>query len=312
MIRKTVDVIRKSLLILFSELVGNRLGYQLFGLVNRLGGHRLATIFLVYPPHEGYITAVTFSRYAVRAKWQPRFAGIYSPAPGRWGLILAVTSLEAELTDPANTERLRALNASLENIRSLTGADSIALAGVLPSTMGSRNLRHSTDEREQTAAIVEQAVYSTLAEIGFGDSEPVILLGGAGYIGSALYERLRQNCANPLAVIDPNQGDNPAEQLLDYRGQSAMLVNVAHNRALEQLEQLLWPELVILNEVFPEASRSLRETLRRRGIAYFHLAGIRGFALPRFARAYANAIPCCALALENAEQARHRLIIKRL
>lgn len=312
MIKKIAIVIRKILLIFASELIGNPVGYSLIGLANRLSGGRLATIFLVYPPHEGYIEAVTFPRYAARADWHARFAGIYSPAPGQLGLVLAVTSLEAELIDPANTPRLQALLDSLEAIRKLTAAGAIALAGVLPSTMRNRNLRRSVREREQTAAIVEQAIYSILADTGLGDEAPVILLGGAGYIGNQVHTLLRQNSVNPLVVVDPQDGDQPGQKLGLHRGRQALLVNVARNGALEQLQHMLWPELVILNEVFPEASRETRRTLSQRGIAYFHLAGIRGFALPRFARAYSNAIPCCALALKDAEQARDRLIIKRL
>ena len=305
-------VIRKILLIFASELIGNPLGYRLIGLLNRLCGGRLATVFLVYPPHEGYIDAVTFSRYAARANWRARFAGIYSPAPGRLGLILAVTSLEGELIDPHNTPRLRALVDSLEGIRQLTAAKDIALAGVLPSTLRNRKLRRSVREREQTAAIVEQAIYAILAKTGLDDETPVILLGGAGYIGSQVQTLMRQNASNPLVVIDPLEDASPLDRLGEYRGKPALMVNVARNGALEQLQHLLWPELVILNEVFPEASRATRQKLGQRGIDYFHLAGIRGFALPRFARAYNNAIPCCALALDNAEQARDRLVIKRL
>ncbi len=216
------------------------------------------------------------------------------------------------MIDPDNTPRMKTLLESLEGIRRLTAARAIALAGVLPSTLRNRKLRHSVREREQTAAIVEQAVYSILDQTGLDEETPVILLGGAGYIGSRVRRLLRQNARNPLVVIDPLEDDASADKLDAHRGKPALLVNVARNGALEQLQHLLWPELVILNEVFPEASRRTRQHLGKRGIDYFHLAGISGFALPRFARAYSNAIPCCALALDNAEQARGRLVIKRL
>lgn len=315
MIRKAFNFTRKTLLILISELIGNRVGYALIGLVNRLSGRRLATIFLAYPPNQYYVTAVTFPAYAARANWQPRLAGVYSPAPGQWGLILAVSSLEQELINPENTQRLQAIYESLETIRKLTGARSIALAGVLPSTMRERNLHNSVREREQTAAIVEQAIYATLAKVGFESREPIILLGGAGYIGTAVHARLQQHCPNPLVIIDPKNCASHAQletMLGSYRGQAALLVNIARNSVLELFLDQLWPQLVILNEVFPEAAESTRAELKRRGIAYFHLAGIRGFALPRFAGPYANAIPCCALALENAEQVRDRLVITKL
>lgn len=315
MIKKSYDTAKKLTLILLSELIGNRVGYFLIGVVNRLTGRRLATVFMVYPASSYYVTAVTFSAYAKRANWQPRFAGIYVPAPGRWGLIFAVSSLEKELISAENAQRLQAIYASLEQIRQLTGAAEVTLAGILPGILKQRGLRKSVREREQTAAIVEMAIYSTLAEVGFDSHQPIILLGGAGYIGTSVRKRLQRNCANPVVVIDSRNGVDHAQlaaQLDNYRKQQVLLVNIARNNVLELYLDQLWPQLVILNEVFPEVARSTRMQLAERGIDYFHLAGIRGFAIPRFAGPYANAIPCCGLALENAEQARGRLLIKKL
>lgn len=315
MIKKSFDTAKKLWLIFLSELIGNRVGYRLIGLVNRLTGGRLATVFMVYPASRYYITAVTFPRYAKRANWQPRFAGVYVPAPGRWGLIFAVSSLEQELISTENAQRLRAIYASLEQIRQLTGAAEVSLAGILPGILQQRSLRSSVREREQTATIVEMAIYTTLAEVGFDTHHPIILLGGAGYIGAVVHKRLQQNCVNPVIVIDSRNGGHHAQlaaQLENFRGQQVLLVNIARNNALELFLDQLWPQLVILNEVFPEAARSTRAQLAQRGIDYYHLAGIRGFAIPRFAGPYANAIPCCGLALDNAEQARGRLLIKKL
>jgi hypothetical protein len=314
-IKKVISVVRKAVLILLSELIGNPFGYALLGVANRLSGGRLITIFLEYPATHYYVSALTFPSYAIRARWQPRFAGIYSPVPGKWGLVLAVSSLEADLVDPKNASRLQEILESVEEITKRVGARNIALAGILPSTLRERNLHQSGQEREQVAAILEQAIYVTVAKAGLQPHDPVILLGGAGHIGAAVHLRLQENCQHPLINIDTKTTKNHSQMLRQfepYQNQPALLVNITRNRVLELFLPQLWPQLVILNEVFPEADRSMRTRLAALGIAYYHLAGVRGFAIPKFAGPYAGAIPCCALSLENAEQVKNRLVIKQL
>jgi len=310
-----LNTVRKALLIFASELIGNPIGYAILGVVNNLGGGRLITVFLEYPATRSYVSAVTFPGYAIRARWQPRFAGIYSPAPGKWGLVLAISSLEQDLVKPENSTRLLGVVETLERVKSKVGAQHICLAGVLPSILRERNLYQSDDGRGQIAAIVEQAIYETVTTTGLQDDDPVILLGGAGYIGIAVHEHLETNSQHPLVVIDAkitNDHSKLIRQLVRFRNQRVLLVNVARNGVLDLFLPHLWSQLVILNEVFPAAERSVRTKLAEKGVAYYHLAGVRGFALPKFAGPYAGAVPCCAVVLENATQLKHRLVIRKL
>ena len=315
MIKKSFIIVRKSLLILASELVGNPVGYALLGVVNRLSAGRLITVFLEYPATRKYVSALTFPSYAIRARWKPRFAGIYSPAPGKWGLVLAVSSLEADLVDPTNADRLRGILESVEAIKNRVGAQHTSLAGILPSVLHERNLYRSGNERDQIAEIVEQSIYETVAKAGLQPDDPVILLGGAGYIGAAVRARLQKNCGHPVVSIDTKTSENHSQmvrQLEHYRNQPALLVNIARNKVLDLFLPELWPQLVILNEVFPAADRSMRTRLAEKGIAYYHLAGVQGFAIPKFAGPYAGAVPCCAVILDNSAQLKNRLVIKQL
>lgn len=315
MIKKAISIVRKSLLILTSELVGNPVGYTLLGFVNRLSGGRLITVFLEYPATRYYVSALTFPSYAIRARWRPRFAGIYSPAPGKLGLVLAVSSLEADLVNPRNADRLQGILAIVEEIKSRVGAQHTSLAGILPSVLHERNLYRSGNARNQVVEIVEQSIYETVAKAGLQPDDPVILLGGAGYIGATVHTRLQNNCRHPVVSIDTKSSENHsqmARQLEHYRNQPALLVNVARNKALDLFLPQLWSQLVILNEVFPAADRSMRTRLAAKGIDYYHLAGVRGFAIPKFAGPYAGAVPCCAVILESAEQVKNRLVIKQL
>ena len=171
---------------------------------NRLSRRRLTTIFLVCPASPKYVSAVTFRRYAARARRQPRFVGVYSPGPGQWGLVLAVSSPEEVLVNPENTLRLQAIVETLERIRNRVGAESVALSGTLPSFLREITLRNTGHEREQTAAIVEQAIYLTLTRVRLRSCHLVILLGIASYIGSAVYSRLQNNVEIPRLLSRPN------------------------------------------------------------------------------------------------------------
>ena len=313
--RNGATFVRKCLLILLSELVGNAAGYLLLGCVNRVSGRRLTSVFLVYPAHPKYVTSVTFAWYAARGRWQPRLTGVYTPGPGQWGLVFAVSSSESALTDPANLPRLQSIVARLERIGRRVGARNILLSGILPGYLRQQKLRESEPERAQTAMIVEQAVHETLERAGLTPAHAVIVLGSAGFIGSRVCERLRQSCRSPLIGIDTRDHSGHADlvaQLEPYRGQPALLVNISRHGALEQFIPALWPQVTILNEVFPEADKETRARLRDLGIDYFHLSGVRGFALPRFTGPYAGAIPCCALSLDDIDRSAVDLVIKLL
>lgn len=302
-------------MIVISELIGNDLGYLLIGVVNRITGRRLTSVFLVYPAQPKYATAVSFAWYAARARWQPRFIAMYAPGPGQWGLVFAVASAEEALIDAENLHRLQAIVTRLEGIKNRVEAKSVLLSGILPSYLRQQNLRRTDHEREQTAAIVERAIYATLNRAGLQVEHPVIVLGSAGYIGSRVYARLQQSCQNPLVEIDTRNNRDHAQlvrMLEPYRGQPALLVNITRQHALEMFIPALWPQVVILNEVFPEADKTTQGRLQDLGIDYFHLAGVRGFALPKFAGPYAGAIPCCALSLGNSELPDESLVIKHL
>ncbi len=302
-------------MILLSELIGNDIGFLLLGAVNRVSGRRLGTVFLVYPAHPKYATAVTFAWYTARGRWQPRFIGIYAPAPGQWGLVFAVSSSEQALTAADNESRLLAVLARLERIKDRVGAKSVALSGILPSHLRAHNLRQSDQEREQTAAIVEQAVFATLARVGLEAEHPVFVLGSAGYIGSRVFDLLQQRCPNPMIGLDTRNNPDHAQllHLLEpHRDRPALLVNISRHHVLELFIPSLWPQVTILNEVFPEADRATRNRLQELGIDYFHLAGIRGFALPKFAGPYGGAIPCCALSLRGSELPDDSLVIRHL
>jgi hypothetical protein len=57
---------------------------------------------------------------------------------------------------------------------------------------------------------------------------------------------------------------------------------------------LLTTHLFFINEVCPEPIRAEVEVLRAKGVACYHIAGIKAKAWPSFPRGYQGGIPCCA------------------
>ena len=57
----------------------------------------------------------------------------------------------------------------------------------------------------------------------------------------------------------------------------------------------MWEGIVILNETYPAPRRRTLQQLEEMGIPVFHIAGVKGIALPRFPGAYSGGIPCCGM-----------------
>ena len=77
-------------------------------------------------------------------------------------------------------------------------------------------------------------------------------------------------------------------------GSKAILINLTKKAALTNYAHLFWPELVVLNEVYPEPSIKDLEIISARGCQLFHIVGVSAISLPRFPKGYAGGIPCCA------------------
>jgi len=56
----------------------------------------------------------------------------------------------------------------------------------------------------------------------------------------------------------------------------------------------LWPEVVVVNEVYPEPSEKEVADIKAKGAVCYHIVGAKGRAWPGFPRGYAGGIPCCA------------------
>jgi len=253
----------------------------------------LHNVFVAYAANERYAQAYVAKRFRHWMSWSPWPAGILRQN-GKWGLMMVISSLEHDFTDSRNAENLKALVERTEGIRQLLGAEEKTFAGILPGVMYARRLIRHSPEADVTVEAVAQAERELKPAIGYPEDTPLIILGGKGFIGRRLVKRLAER---EVYSVDANgDGDkaNMGEWPSHLRGRKSILINLTRKAVLTNYLGLFWPELVLLNEVYPEPKREELKRLAEIGAPVYHIVGLRASSYPSFPEAYQGGIPCCA------------------
>jgi hypothetical protein len=248
----------------------------------------IASVFLAYPATQEFSDAYTYPFRARLMDWNPGPVGFFWMG-GKIGIEFTVSNRDAEFVDPANAEKLRKLVARVKEIQGLLRAEHVTFAGTLPGILLRNRIVREMPEAGVTAEIVAQAVRQVIDLEKMPRDTPVIVLGGRGFIGRkvvALLPRETVHCVD----IKNEQDEWPSH----LRGKPAVLVNISTHRALESRLQDLWPEMVLVNEVYPEPPHHLLVRLRDIGCRGYHVVGVKALSLPLFPGAYGGGIPCCA------------------
>ncbi|MDP3882652.1 MAG: hypothetical protein Q8Q48_01190 [Candidatus Staskawiczbacteria bacterium] len=275
---------------LFTELLAMLFNHDwifwLIGLVNKKLGV-IESIFLVYPATDDYSSAYS---YAYRSRWHA-----WKPGPigffwqnGKIGLKFAISAHNGQLGDK---EKLCHLVERMEVLRKLLGARRKTFAGILPGVLFMKRLVRETPEADVTVEAVKQVIGKVKSLEGLSEDTPVIVLGGKGFIGRRVVASLPEDAVHSVDIAG-NNGQNVWPSHL--QGKPVLLVNISLNSALGQYINLMWPKMVIINEVYPEPSDELAEQLKRVGCHCYHVVGVRARALPSFPGGYQGGIPCCA------------------
>ena len=134
----------------------------------------------------------------------------------------------------------------MDHLRTMFGAQQKTFAGALPGILAGKGILHDPPEGDLAARMVAQAVEQLLKD----DDHPVVVLGGRGFVGRRLVERLRGAGIREVIPVDVN--DSQATWPTHLANRPLLLVNVATRSALSELTEQLWPEVTVLNEVYPE------------------------------------------------------------
>jgi hypothetical protein len=197
--------------------------------------------------------------------------------------------------DSANTENLNRLLGRLETIRRVTGARQISLAGVLPSFL-QRSDEHShggTSYTDHTPEAVYQAIRWVRKKHFHSVPHKVVLLGGAGRIGRHVRERLAGDGIETV-VLDL-VAVSVRELVPDTATGPILFVDMSRRDVIERYVHDLLPGSIVLNEVFPEPSRRVLESIKARNVPVIHISGVKTEVFPPLPFGYSGALPCCAI-----------------
>jgi len=119
-----------------------------------------------------------------------------------WGLFFGISAPDDDFLNPTETENMKFLERKLSRVMGLLGADQKTFAGILPSLLVSRGIVRADEsvERKTTVAAVKQAIERVKELEQMVGEIPVIVLGGAGFIGSGLLEGNKGNSFYPLEL----------------------------------------------------------------------------------------------------------------
>lgn len=278
----------KCFAILAQVTLNNPVALGFAGLLNRMSGRRLVSnVFLVYPAREVHIRNHTFGWMQSMFRVRPALLGFFL-LNKRLTLVLSLTVLEAEIFK-FSREDLQAVSANLGRIQTLLGTPYQSMAGILPSLMLRAGVIANNPQRSGTVDIVCAVVKELFATEKLAESAPVVVVGAGGHIGSGICEAL----AHTHHVIGLDKDDNLAQRLAEIEVPHLVL-NVASYSAWSGILQGLRTGAVVLNEVYPPPTGTIREVLKSRANVY-HVSGVKTtLSVPCLAQGYNNVMPCCA------------------
>jgi len=263
--------------------------FWLIGLANRKFC-LIESVFLVYPATDDYTSAYSYAYRSRWHEWKPGPIGFFWQN-GKIGVKFAISASNGQFSDSANKDKLCHLVQRMEKLRKLFCAKHKTFAGILPGVLFMKRLVRETPEADVTAEAVKQVIGKVKLLEGLSEDTPVIVLGGKGFIGRRVVASLPEGTVYSVDIAGNNGQSVWPSQL---QGKPVLLVNISLNSALGQYIHLLWPEVVIVNEVYPEPNEELAQQLKTVGCHCYHVVGVKARALPSFPGGYQGGIPCCA------------------
>ena len=261
----------------------------------------LSTVFVAYLATDEYSQQYVSGARRERIRWSPWLAGIFIQG-GKLGLMFVISATEADFRDAANRPRLRQLLNETIGIQQRVNAGQMSFSGVLPGVFCSHRMLRKPVEPRVTVEVIVRAEGMLRAMLAMDDDVPVVLVGGAGFIGRRVAARMADRKLHIVdKVLDPEkEGPEKAGQPWYSRlqGKRVVIINLASPRALTDYAQYLWPEAAVLNEVYPEPDADTLAVLDQAGCPVFHIVGMKARSWPPFPHAYRGGIPCCAGRLE--------------
>jgi len=291
--KRMIGHIRRSGAFLLNFIFNHRPVFCAIGWINRHLSF-LSSVFLVYPASSKYALSYVYVRHLHLSQWSPWLLGIFRQN-NKWGVMLGISSTEKDFYQKNNTEKLRQLVNEIEVVRHCLGASQKTFSGILPGVLYAKGIVQETLEADITVEVIIEAEQQVRELEGIDENVPLVILGGQGFIGRRLISKFN---GREIYCIDVIGRTDKAEHWPNHiRGQKAVLLNVSRQTVLSQYLPRLWPEMVLLNEVYPEPNKRCLRKISMIGLSVYHIVGVEGQAYPPFPQAYAGGIPACAARL---------------
>lgn len=265
--------------------------FEFIGRLNRRWNF-LSTIFVMYPATDEYANAYVPLDALPIMKWTPYLVGFFVQN-GKVGLKFVISSTEADFRNRDNIKKLEHMVKYAQAIQMLVGAKQISYSGILPGILNEYRLIRRSIEAKVTVEAVIRAEKLLRERTKLSDDTPVVLLGGAGFIGRRVARGMsgkRVHIADPILAANTDR----CGWVEMFKGRSTIILNIANKEALANCVELLWPEAIVLNEVYPEPNKKTISSIKLKGCPLYHIVGLKAFSFPSFPKAYKGGIPCCA------------------
>ncbi len=277
---------RKIGVIVLNLLFGHFLFYHFVGFINK-HTKKVKNIFMLYPANSKYSRAYVYPWYERQMKWRPRLVGILWQNK-KIGFIFGISATEKDFLKKENIENLKDIERKLEKIKKAINAEQKTFAGILPGILFSKKIIAKSPEREVTAKAVLLAV-EKVKKIENMENVPLIILGGNGFIGSAVKKEIKNSFS-----FDIEDKDRFHKFVKNKKGEPAIVLNLTKKGVLKEYIPYLWEGIVVLNEVYPEPKESELRKMAGKNIPCYHIVGSKGGAWPSFPKGYRGGIPCCS------------------
>jgi len=292
---------RRIVLEVINFLFNNDWFFAVIGRINKHGNF-INSIFVAYPATQEYGDYYAYKFRLARNQWKPWLAGVLWQNK-KLIVMFVISARDQQFIDRANKEQLRSLEARMNGIKSLLHAPYKTYAGILPGVLFLERIIRTAPEADFTATAVKQAIDRVEKMENLPQDTPIIVLGGRGFIGRRVVSLLEHREVHSVDLV-ANRGSWPSE----LTGKRALVINITKKGALDGYLDLMWPGVVIINEVYPEPSREVIGRINRIGCVCYNVVGVKAKAIPLFPLMYEGGIPCCAAwPADNFEVLVHKL-----
>ena len=295
----------RKISILVINFIFNRMYvFSFLGFLNRHLNF-IGSIFVAYPASEEYALAYVYPRHRHLMRWSPYLVGIFLQNR-KWGVMFVISSTEKDFIKPENEKSIRNFVKKTEHIRDLLGAPQKTFAGILPGVLFAKRIIRETVETDVTVEAITKAEDEVRKAEKYDSNVPLIVLGGMGFVGRRFIRKMKDRKSYCVDLVHKSGCQTTWPHHIT--GQKAILINLTRKATLNDYLNLFWPELVLINEVYPEPSENEINILRKIGSPAYHIVGIAAKSYPSFPKAYAGGIPCCAGRLSE----NMRILVKKL